>query len=103
MFNYVYSFLGFDGFKLDLIPLKVELVSWVSTSHQGYTFGRQVQQLVCDNLPEKAGSAVSLASDTSKLLLQQTLLRQTDGKEGEGETQITSLMGNVHMYIVIYL
>lgn len=48
----------------------------------GYTVGRQVQQLVCDTLPAKAGTAISLASDTSKLLLQQTLLRQTAGNEG---------------------
>eukprot|EP00435_Cladocopium_sp_Y103_P073484 s130_g43.t2 len=48
----------------------------------GYTVGRQVQQLVCDTLPAKEGTAVSLAQKTSKLLLQQTLLRQTAGNEG---------------------
>lgn len=97
----MFIFIGLDGFKLHLIPPKVELLFWVSTSHQGYTVGRQVQQLVCDTLPAKAGTAISLASDTSKLLLQQTLLRQTAGNEGERETKITSLMMNLYIYIHI--
>ena len=81
-----------------------KLNNWIlgiNVGHQGYTVGRQVQQLVCDTLPAKAGTAVSLASDTSKLLLQQTLLRQTAGNEGERETKITSLMGNIYIYMYI--
>eukprot|EP00438_Fugacium_kawagutii_P005021 Skav210050 [mRNA] locus=scaffold1016:123806:127160:+ [translate_table: standard] len=62
----------------------------------GYTLGRQVYQMLCDKLPAKPGAAISLTQPNgARLLLQQSLLQQGFGGEGESVLSCTYMATSI--------